>query len=335
MSVDLFITAGPNRGAYVPMADGKHSVSSHDDADIVLDGVPEQGALVFHVNGAHVRVVPANGAVARVDGRALGRGGANLQPGALVEFGETELRPFFGGVSADDGGAPPGKLSGAARALGLIVVCAGAGLVAHELWGGGLQGGGGVAQNIPPLVEVKESREVAKSPVLQEPIAGGALEGLESRVNSVLRGTGLSGSVKGGRLVITGSVLTAKDEKRLETLLAEVRPYVEVDVSGVRGLGGGNGMVPLAGVQPSASGSPAAPVSTGAEAEPVFSSKTRVVAINIVEKGPAKSYFETQDGARYYEGAIFGAGYVVSAIHPTAVELEKGGRKLEYPLTGR
>jgi hypothetical protein len=204
------------------------------------------------------------------------------------------------------------------RLFGILVVLAGTGLFIAEAWQQDLRRSQKLGENGNLVVkaEVQDAPKVdvaaARHLKAAQPLTGSMLEGVEARVKSVLRGTGLTGKLEQGRLVITGSVLTAKDEKRLESMIAEVRPYMEVDVSGVRGMGGGN----------------AAPAPQRVVAP------ARIVAINIVDAGPGKSYFETQDGARYFEGAIFGDGYVVAEIRPTVVAMEKGGVRLEYPLTG-
>ena len=321
MNVDLFITAGPNRGAYVPILPGRHSVGASDEADIVLEGTPTAGLLVFEVGAGRVRVTPAGGAVARVDGRVLGRGGATLQAGMSIEFGETELRVFWDtdGVTGEQSRSGS-RFGWGVRLLGVLAVVGGTAIFLAEIWSKDLHKTARPGENPHPAVAQpvgqavpKVAGDVAKPSRLMEPVSGSMLEGVEARVKSVLRGTGLSGKLESGRLVVTGSVLTAKDEKRLEGMIAEVRPYIDVDVSGVRGLGGGNAAPPPAQV--------VAPA--------------HIVAINIADAGPGKSYFETQDGGRYYEGAIFGDGYIVSEIHPTMVSMEKGGRKLEYALTGR
>ncbi|MEY3202706.1 MAG: hypothetical protein RIR70_2256 [Pseudomonadota bacterium] len=322
MNVDLFVTTGPNRGAYVPISSGRHVVGASDDADIVLEGAPDTGALIFEVAAGRVKVSPAAGAVARVDGRALGRGGVTLQPGMGIEFGENELRVFWGGDIADGASVgEPARRGWGLRMLGILVVLVGTAIFLAEIWGQDLRKSaasgenGGPSQKTPPSSPPVGTvdRPPGKSSRLPEPLSGGMLEAVEARVRSVLRGTGLTGKLEGGRLVVTGSVLTAKDEKRLESMIAEVKPYIDVDVSGVRGLGGGNPTP-----QPTQVVAPA-----------------RIVAVNIASGGPAKSYFETEDGARYFEGAIFGQGYVVSEIRPTAVAMEKGGQRVEYPLVGR
>lgn len=322
MNVDLFVTAGPNRGAFVPISEGRHTVGGSDDADIVLEGLAPSGMLVFEVGSGRVKILPLAGASVRLDGRVLGRGGASLQPGSMIEFGETELRAFWEPVSSSGNAVGSSGGSWGSKILVLLLVLGGIGLFFSDLWQRDLRQGPSVAENSPQSkIEVASasplggapdaSAKLARAP---EPAAAGVLEGVEARVRSVLRGTGLTGKVDSGRLLLSGSVLTAKDEKRLEALIAEIKPYVEVDISAVRGLKGGNAPAP-------------APVQAVA--------LTKITAINIASMGPAKSYFETQDGVRYFEGAVFGDGYVVSEIKPTVVSLEKAGRKLEYPLTGR
>lgn len=321
MTVDLFVTAGPNRGAYLPIAPGRYVVGSGDDADVVLEGTPASGSLILDVGSDRVRLTPAAGALARVDGRALGRGGSTLDPGAVIEFGDVEFRAFWEG--AEVGGKNAGgksRVGWGLRLFGILVVLAGAGLFVAEAWQQDLRRSQRLGENsvAAPKVAVQDSPRVDNIPRRQlqgaAPLTGSMLEGVEARVRSVLRGTGLSGKLDKGRLVVTGSVLTSKDEKRLEAMIAEVRPYIDVDVSGVRGLGAGNRSV--------------APATQQAVAP------ARIVAINVADSGPAKSYFETQDGARYFEGAIFGEGYVVAEIRPTMVAMEKGGIRVEYPLTG-